>query len=152
LNHDTSFDDNYLLRGGHYGLKGKCYDVTAASVKTSTCSYVAFVPEAFGATHFPPRRLHPPSCQTSTSSFIIVCGIATLCFALDILTSKNDGTKEENAECVKEERRALVVAVKEERRALVVAIKEEERRALVVAVIVKEQKQEERLSVGVATQ
>jgi hypothetical protein len=53
---------------------------------------------------------------------------------LDILTSENDGTKEEKAECVKEERRALIVAVKEERRALVVAVKEE-RRVLVVAVV-----------------
>jgi hypothetical protein len=95
------------------------------AVKKSTYSYVDFVPVAFRATRFPPRRHHPPSQSHQTSTTFILH---------HRLWAYNDGTKEEKAECVKEEIRALIVAVKEERRALVVAVKEE-RRALVVAVV-----------------
>jgi hypothetical protein len=41
---------------------------------------------------------------------------------LDILTSENDGIKEEKSECVKGEKHAPVVVVKGKKRALIVAV------------------------------
>jgi len=118
-----------------------------SAVKKSARSHAAVVPEAFCATHFLPRR-HDASHQPNSSS-IIDCArttshlqalVARICVGLDAPTSEHDGTKEEKAERVKEEKRPLVVAVKEGRH------------AFAVAVISKAQKQQGHLRVGSVAQ